>query len=527
MATEIIMPKMNAAMVEGKLVKWLKNDGANVSKGDPVAVVMSKKVTFEIKAAAGGFLRTVARPGQVVPVGKPIGYIMANEAEEIPVQAAFKPDEGAAGPGQAPGAVQVTATPVARRLARENGIDLLRVRGTGPEGRITEEDVLRAIEKMKASPQQAGAPDWDAGGESRAGIRQRIPLAGMRREIADNMMESLQTMAQVTASAEAEAAGLVEIRRRLKEKFSLTYTDIIVKIVALALRRHPLFNATVVGDEILVMEDINVGIAVAVEEGLIVPVVHRADTLSLQEIAATTARLIQNARQGTLSMDDVSGGTFTVTNVGMYGLDGFTPIINPPQVAILGTGRIVDRPVVVDGRVEVRPMMNLALTFDHRVTDGAPAAQFLQHVKELIEKPFDLFDGEPDLSAGHPPVIGGPKNPHKIYERFVKGMDGLMETSPDLVLGFSALTERVFFEDGEISLLNKELIAVALSVYMKCEYCITAHVYKALEAGASPEQILEAAGVAVFFGGGAAMAYTATLVQECIEAFAGKHGGGR
>ncbi|MFZ5649921.1 MAG: 2-oxo acid dehydrogenase subunit E2 [Bacillota bacterium] len=511
MATEIIMPKMNAAMVEGKLVKWLKNDGEKIGKGDAVALVMSKKVTFEVKAAAGGILNTVARPGQVVPVGRPIGYILENESDNVPLQADSGPAEMVgggkpSGSGRTSGSVQVMATPIARRLARENGIDLSVVEGTGSGGLINGEDILRVVEQAKSMSERS--------------VTKRIPFTGLRREIADNMMDSLQSMAQVTASSEADATGLVEFRRRLKEVFNLTYTDILVKIVALALRSHPLLNATVAEDEIVIPDDVNVGVAVAVEDGLIVPVVHRADTLSLKEIAAATSRLIESARQGALSMDDVTGGTFTITNVGMFGLDGFTPIINPPQVAILGVGRIVERPVVVGGQVEIRPTMNLGLTFDHRVMDGAPAAQFLQSIKKLIENPYGLFDFKENIPSVQPPVVGGHKDPRQIYDKFSKGMDGLLETSPDLVMGFSALAERVFFEDGEISLLNKELIAVALSVYMKCEYCITAHVYKALQAGATPEQILEAAGVAVFFGGGAAMAYTAALVQDCIKTFA-------
>lgn len=519
MATEILMPKMNAAMTEGKLVKWLKSDSERVSKGDAIALVISKKVTFEIKASASGYLRIIATPGQVVPVGKPIGYILVELSEDVPQQVVSSTvEDKTVTPGEQASAAQVKATPVARKLARENGIDLSKAKGTGTNGLITEDDINRLIEIMKTSPgEKSGSHGLS---ESGSAMTRRIPFIGMRREIADNMMDSLQTMAQVTASTEVDATKFVEARRLLKKQFKLTYTDMLVKIVAEALHRHPLLNATVDGEEIVMLEDINVGVAVAVDEGLIVPVVHRANTLTLREIASKTSQLIQDAREGTLSMDNVIGGTFTITNVGMYGLEGFTPIINPPQVAILGVGKVVERPVVVGGQLEIRPTMNLALTFDHRVMDGAPAAEFLQEVKRLIEEPNEVIDLSEDITVS-PPVFGASKNPRQIYDKFYKGMDTLLETSPDLVLGFSALSERVFFDDGELSLINKELIAVALSIYLKCEYCITAHIYKALQAGATPEQIMEAAGVAVFFGGGASMAYTATLVQDCINSFAG------
>ncbi|MCL5935257.1 MAG: 2-oxo acid dehydrogenase subunit E2, partial [Firmicutes bacterium] len=323
---------------------------------------------------------------------------------------------------------------------------------------------------------------------------------------------------------EVDVTALGRLRRKINEAYAavdikISFTDMIIKIVVKALRDHRILNSRVHDHGIELVNAVNIGVAVDIEGGLVVPVLRNTHRLSLEQISWKVKDLADRARSGDLEPDELKGGTFTVSNLGMFGAEGFTPIINPPETAILGIGRMIEKPALDEESVLRKNFVTLSLSFDHRAVDGAPAARFLKYIKELIEEPFEQFGFEKGLFAVPAPVVGSHRDPRQVYDKFKKGMDGLMEVSPDLVIGFSALTERVFFEDGEISLMNKELIAVALSVYIKCEYCISAHVYKALEAGATSEQVLEAAGVAVFFGGGAAMAYTAAYVQDCIKVF--------
>ena len=218
-----------------------------------------------------------------------------------------------------------------------------------------------------------------------------LPFTGLRQMIAERMMESLHGMAQVTESTEVDVSELVKMRVQLKTKFDLTYTDIIVKAVTIALKEYPLLNSTQVGDEIHLLDDIHIGIAVALDDGLMVPVVRNADQLTLREIARETKRLAEGARAGTLGMEDVSGSTFTITNLGMFGIDSMTPIVNPPEVAILGVGRIIVKPAVFQDEIVKRSLMILSLSFDHRIVDGAPASAFIKTLAGLLEKPYLLF----------------------------------------------------------------------------------------------------------------------------------------
>ena len=257
------------------------------------------------------------------------------------------------------------ATPAARKLAKERGIDLATVKGTGPGGRITREDV----EAAAAAPVSPGTA-----------------LHGMRKSIAERMFKSLQSTAQLTITTEVDVTPLVARREQLKHQFNLTYTDMLIEAVAGALVAHPRLRVTVEGDVIQQHDDVNVGIAVAFEEGLIVPVVRHADKKSLQQIAEESRLLVEKARAGKLDVDDVSNGIFTITNLGTYGIDAFTPIINQPQITILGVGRIVQKPAVHEGQIAIRSMMVLSLTFDHRIVDGAPAAAFLQDVAARLSR---------------------------------------------------------------------------------------------------------------------------------------------
>ena len=257
------------------------------------------------------------------------------------------------------------ASPAARRLARELGVDLALVKGTGPEGRIVEDDVKRLAEQPLLLPR----------------VREVVPLVGIRKTTAERLSFSARTAPHSTITMEVDMTNAV----KLHKETAVSYTDLLIKAVATALRDHPFLNATLENEQIKVFEDINVGFAVATEKGLVVPVVHNAAQKTVNEIAAKVKELVEKARQGKLSKEDLTGGTFTITNLGMYGVDVFIPIINPPETAILGVGRIAEKLTLVDNQVKIKPVMQLSLSYDHRIVDGAPAAQFLQKVKQVLE----------------------------------------------------------------------------------------------------------------------------------------------
>jgi len=263
--------------------------------------------------------------------------------------------------------------------------DLTRVTGSGPGGRITKEDVQQATGGQVEVPTK---PD-----EPAPTVAKVVPFTGMRQMIAENMLKSLHNMAQVTLTTEVDVTELVDLREHLKKRIDITYTDLIVKAVTLGLRQHPRLNASLVGNEIHLAEDVHIGFGVALEEGLIVPVITHADRLTLSEIGMRVRDLATRARLNTLHIDEVTGSTFTISNLGAYGIDGFTPIINPPQVAILGVGRIIEKPGIYRGEIARRSMLVLSLTFDHRLVDGAPAAAFLHKLAEILAHPYYLKDG--------------------------------------------------------------------------------------------------------------------------------------
>lgn len=527
MAITVILPKLGLTMKKGKIVDWLKQEEDSVNQGEYLLEIVTEKTNVKIESPGSGVVyRILAGKGMQVPVNAPVAVLAeAGDDEELlqktaaGAQAAL--DEALAGipgagrqskefPPAAPSAAsarKLSVSPRAARLAEKEGVDLGLVEGTGPGGRIVEKDIVTYLEDL--------ARDRET---------ETIPMEGMRRVIAERMSESSRNAARVTVLQEVDVTVLQHLRRRINdstgsEGVKISFTDMLIRIVAKALREHKTMNARVYGDRIELVNAVNIGVAVDIEGGLVVPVLHNAHRLSLENISWRVRDLAGRARTADLEPEELQGGTFTLSNLGMFGAEGFTPIINPPETAILGVGRIVEKPALAGDNLLRKSMVTLSLSFDHRAVDGGPAARFLERIKKLVEDPYQLF-GLPGKKGSTPyRAVGGHHTPNQIYSRFKKGMSGLMDSAPDMVMGFSALTEGVFFDDGELSQLNKELIAVAVSVYMKCEYCITAHIYKALEAGATPAQVLEAAGVAVFFGGGAAMAYTATLVQECIEAF--------
>jgi pyruvate dehydrogenase E2 component (dihydrolipoamide acetyltransferase) len=429
-ALEVPMPSLGKAMKEGVVVKWLKEDGARVEEGERIAVVMSKKITLQVKATRSGILRHAARLKETKPIGAPFAYI-TEPGEEIPVEVALPlgmKTAPAAASAPASGKVEekkafVLASPAARRLAKEKGLDLAEVQGTGPEGRVVEADIDRFLEEQAAKEavlatssakllarehgvDLSQVPGTGPGGRiteqdvtaflaaqpaiAPGGV---IPLSGVRQAVAEHMMDSLHQTAQVTVTAEADVTDLVKLRTQLKTEFDLSYTDLIIKAVAKALKQHPRLNSTLIGDEIHLLSEIHIGVAVALEDGLIVPVVRDADRKEVSEIADDTRRLAQGAHEGTLTVDEVSGSTFTVTNLGAYGTDYFTPILNSPEVAILGVGRIVEKPAIYEGQIAKRSHMALSLTFDHRLVDGAPAAEFLRTVVEILENPYRILVG--------------------------------------------------------------------------------------------------------------------------------------
>jgi len=403
-AVEVKLPQLAASMADGVISRWLKSVGEPVKKGEPLFEVESDKVTTEVEAPADGILRRIQVPeGQRVDVGTVLA-IIGGPDEAIP-----EPDGGAAvtitatstptaAPSESGGRVgesegRIFVTPRARKVAAELGIALERITGTGPGGRILERDVLAAAEAARtaaaAPPPPLAVPTAPSG--------QIRPLTAMRRTIAERMVRSQQTVAEVTLTTEVEMTEVVKLREQVNSEWQkvhgikVSYTDVIVRAAARALREHPTLNASFAEDGIHLHGEINIGLAVAIEDGLVVPVIRHADQKSLLEIAQTVRALAERARAGQLSRDDLSGGTFTITNLGMFGVETFTPIINWPECAILGVGQVAERAVARSGQLAVRPTMWLSLTFDHRIVDGAPAAQFLQRVKQLLESPYLLF----------------------------------------------------------------------------------------------------------------------------------------
>jgi len=395
MTTEVAMPKLGLLMTEGEIVRWLVGDGQPVEQGRPIVNIMTKKINYQVIAPASGILYHAAQVNAKVLIGKPLAYILA-PGEPAPIIShisapAPQMDQadriGSAIPPGIKAASDrfVLASPAARLLARQLGVELAGLTGTGPGGAIIERDVLSLEEQHKIVKTAARMPE-----PSRLPARV-IPFTGQRRAIAQRMVDSLHTMAQTTLNIEADVTRMIRLRKRVFPEPELSNLDVIIKAVAVALRAHPRLNATLLGNEIELLEDIHIGFAVQVDDGLLVPVIRDADRRTLAEIAEEKRRLVEAARSGSLTVDDVTGSTFTVTDLGNYGVDFFTPIINPPEVAILGVGRVVKKPFVSRDRVVNHLSMMLCLSFDHRVLDGVPAAAFLQTVTTLLAKPDSLF----------------------------------------------------------------------------------------------------------------------------------------
>ena len=385
MATVIAMPKLGLSMKTGTVGKWLKKEGDTVKKGEAIVEVMTEKITNKVEAPADGtLLKIVSQKGAKLPVGGLMGVIgEAGEDITAALSSAGAPAEaGAAAAAPAPGG-KVKISPAARKLAEENGIDYSRITGTGPEGRITREDVENAI----------------ANGVGPADDREALevqPYEGMRKAIGDNMANSWAIAPKVTHMVDVDMTGMLALRKSVNEGLSdkekVSVTALLIKAIARAIEIKPRVNSILDGDQVKTLKEINIGMAVALDDGLIVPPIKNANTKKLSEVNKEVKDLAKRGRKNKLNPDEMVGSTFTITNVGAYNsVDHFTPIINQPEVAILGIGRTIEKPVVVNGQIVIRPMMGLSLAFDHRVVDGAPAAEYLAVLIDLIEHPHKIF----------------------------------------------------------------------------------------------------------------------------------------
>ena len=435
MPVNVAMPKWGLTMKEGKITTWLVKEGDTVHKGQELFEVETEKITNIVESSAGGVLFQIVVPaGAVVATGTIVAIITepGEQAERIEGIQMGEPEETAPAKAASSGKKPekdapkgfIPASPVARRLAKELGIDLGLVPGSGPGGRVTEADVKKYHKEGPPPPKitplalemakQAGLDIASIRGTGEDGKITKadvgralekkdepeetappkvIPFTGMRKTVADNMYASLQNTAQLTAFTEVDVTEMVRFLSLIREEYKrdesvrVSYNDIIILAVSRALKRFPIMNSTLVGEEILLHDSVNMGIAVALKEGLIVPVLRDADKKGLLQIAKETRILAAKAREGNLSVDEVTGGTFTITNVSMFQVDGFTPILKPPETGILGIGRVKEKPAVYKGEIAIRSMMFLSLTFDHRIVDGAPANAFLETAARYLQHP--------------------------------------------------------------------------------------------------------------------------------------------
>lgn len=456
------MPALGMAQETGKLLRWLKEPGDSVAKGEMLMEVETDKAMVEVEANAAGILADVtAQPGDVVPVGQVIARIVS--AEELGKRATRatagdRPQTTKAAPAAATGTTKISplaarlaaehgvdvsqiktskgviqkedvlayveaqratksatanpsplaplpmgegdgtrmlASPKARRLASEGGVELVQVRGTGPDGAVIAADVeaaKRATTDRRPQPAEAVVATLVASGETPQ-VTTTVETTNVWRVMVERLSQAWTTIPHFYLTRDVNATRLMAWRDASKRGIEkLTYTDLLVKLVAATLEMHPRVNASWQNNELVLHPDINIGLAVAIEQGLTVPVIHKANELGLRELAAQRGALVERAHAGKLSVKDISGGTFTISNLGMYGIDAFNAIVNPPQAAILAVSRIAERVVPVNHQPSVQPMMTLTLSCDHRVIDGARGAQFLDALAQLIEEPLQLLD---------------------------------------------------------------------------------------------------------------------------------------
>ena len=416
MPVEIVMPKLGLTMTEGLIVEWRKKEGDPVKKGDILFVLETEKVTYEVEAPEDGALgKILVKEQETVPVGAVVATLLkpGESAVEVTAAPASAPRAEVASPapaaaaaaapvGTAPAGVRVKATPLAKKVANEYGIDLSAVSGTGPGGRILREDV----EKAKAAGIQApataapapAAPAQAAPSAPASAAEGRLAaFTGMRKTIAKRMLQSKVEAAQAYMGNTVDATRIQALRSELlpfiekKSGVRITITDLMMKVTGAALREHPVINTRWTDKGVLFLPEVNMGMAMALDEGLIVPVIKNINGKSLGQVARDRVALIEKGKKNSFLPDDIKGSTFTLSAMGMFGLETFTAIINQPENAILAVGAIIDKPVALKGEVVIRPMMTVNLTYDHRTIDGAEAGKFMRTLKEMIEEPLYIL----------------------------------------------------------------------------------------------------------------------------------------
>jgi len=402
MAREILLPDIGEGISEGEIVRWLVKEGDFVKMFQPIVEVLTVKVKVEIPSPyTGKIVKILAKEKEVVKVGKPLALIeVEGEVETKPKEEIKKEEAKTTIQAQVPevreAPKEILATPAVRRLARELGVDLTKVKGTGPGGRITEEDVRRYAEKKEEVVEAKAIKVEEK--VAKVELEERIPITGIRRMIAERLSKTARTAVIVTHMDECDVTELVKIREALKQEaekrgVKLTFLPFIIKAVIKALKEYPIFNASVDEEknEIVIKKYYNIGIATATDEGLIVPVIKNADKKGLFELAKEIEDLSERARKGNLKVEEVLGSTFSITNIGPLGGTFATPILNGQDVAILGVGKIKKRPVVIEDKIEIRDVLTLSLSFDHRIIDGAQAAMFTNEIMKYLEKPYLLL----------------------------------------------------------------------------------------------------------------------------------------
>jgi pyruvate dehydrogenase E2 component (dihydrolipoamide acetyltransferase) len=409
MPTIIQMPTLSSTMERGKVVKWCVQEGAQVKEGEILFEVETDKANVEVESTATGFLRKIlVSVGTEVPVQTALAVVTGTMEEDVAsiseasaAQVSTRDEDGdtpvAAAKAAAPQAGRrIKSSPLARRIAREHGIDITTLTGSGPGGRIIRQDVEKAAAGIAGPPAAAPAEAVVREAPMVAEGFEEIEFTKMRQVIAQRLSESKRTAPHFYIDMSTDATAITQLKEDLARKaeqvgVKITINDILVKLVSQALKEFPRVNAALINDRIRVFKAVNVGVAVGIEEGLIVPVVKNADRKTISEIGREVRDLAERARNKKLLPDEYSGGTFTISNLGMFGVETFHAILNPPESGILAVSAAIPKPVVVDGEIVVRPCMKLSLSVDHRLVDGVLAAKFLRRVKELVEAPFLLF----------------------------------------------------------------------------------------------------------------------------------------
>lgn len=383
---EVLMPRLDAGMQSGKIIQWLKKEGDVVKKGEPIVVVEGEKTTFEIEAPESGVLgKILVSAGTDVPVAQPVA-IMGEASQTTQPIAAPSSQQAPASPQPtirqpASSTERIFASPAARRLAQEHAVDLAQVKGTGPGGRVTREDILAAAKQKTEQPTTATR-------QNQPRILRTTKLQGIRKSVAERLSYSARNTVATTLTMEVDASKLVNLKN---VQGNISFTAFVVKAIAKTLEKHPAVNSALDGEEIITYSDINVCVAINTDNGLVAPVIRNTNLKSARDVDTQIRELSQKARENRLTIEELTGGTFTVTNLGAQDIDTFIPIINPPQCAILGVGRIAYKPYASGETIKARPVTTLALVFDHRIVDGLPAARFLMDVRKALEEPEGLL----------------------------------------------------------------------------------------------------------------------------------------